>query len=138
MGDLPFGGRVSVDGGMQSITLIHGPSSRLPPCCCYTTALPPFRFSLRISVVLSHHLSLADRRTDGRLSRVRNAPFLFFTSRVPGGEIQVSVCFPFSPLRSLAGIKLLPRRELMLLAVNSSYFSRRVIPRRRLPRLVSL
>lgn len=102
MGDLPFGGRVSVDGGVQSITLIHGPSSLLPPCCCCTTALPLFRFSLRISVVLSHHLSLADRRTDGRLSRVRNAPFLFFTSGVPGGELQVSVCFPSFPSPSPA------------------------------------
>lgn len=140
MSDLPFGGRVSVDGGVQSITLIHGPSSLLPPCCCCTTALPLFRFSLRISVVLSHHLSLADRRTDGRLSRVRSAPFLFFTSGVPGGEIRVSVCFPSSPSprpRGLAGIKLLPRRELMLPAVNSSYFSRRVILRRHLPRLAS-
>lgn len=87
---------MSVDGGVQSITLIHGPSSLLPRVAA-TATLPLFRFSLRISVVLSHHLSLADRRTDGRLSRVRNAPFLFFTSGVPGDEIQVFVCFPSSP-----------------------------------------
>lgn len=55
-----------------------------PLCCCYTTALSPSCFSpSRISVVLSHHLSLEDRRTDERLSRARNAPFLFFTSEVP-------------------------------------------------------
>lgn len=85
----------SVSGWRRAIHHSHSrPILASSPCCCYTATLPLFRFSLRISVVLSHHLSLADRRTDGRLSRVRNAPFLFFTSRVLGDEIQVFVCFP--------------------------------------------
>lgn len=116
----------SVSGWRCAIHHSHSrPILASSPCCCYTTALPPFRFSLRISVVLSHHLSLADRRTDGRLSRVRNAPFLFFTSEVSTGEgIQVRDPCVFLPssLRGLARIKLPP--ELMLPAVNSSYFSR--------------
>lgn len=72
--------------------------------CCYMTAFSLFLLLLlflslshththnillsppHISVVLSHHLSLADRRADGRLSRARNAPFLFFTSPCSGKE----------------------------------------------------
>jgi len=130
----------SVSGWRRAIHHSHSRPILASSPCCYTTTLSLFRFSLRISVVLSHHLSLTDRWTDGRLSRVRNAPFLFFTSVVLGGEIQVSFLFPafLSFPRGLAGIKLLPRRELMLPAVNLSYFSRWVIPRRRLPRLASL
>lgn len=123
MSDLPFGRRVSVDGGVQSITLIHGPSSLLPPMLLlYDRPLTMPLFPSRISVVLSHHLSLEDRRTDERLSRARNAPFLFFTSGVPGEREQSIRVLSFP--RGLAGIKLLPRRELMLPAVNSFYFSR--------------
>jgi len=86
----------SVSGWQRAIHHSHSrPILVSSPCCCDTTALLPFRLSLRISVVLSHHLSLVDRRTDGRLSRVRNAPFLFFTSVVPGEEIQEKYsCFP--------------------------------------------
>jgi hypothetical protein len=40
MGDLPFGRRVSVDGGVQSITLIHGPSARFFPRVA--AVRPPF------------------------------------------------------------------------------------------------
>lgn len=80
-----------------SLSFTAHPRALLPSCCSYTTALSPYRFSSRTSVVLSHHLSLADKRTDGRLSRARNAPFLFFTSVVPCREegIQVSAHLPF-------------------------------------------
>lgn len=114
---------MSVDGGVQSITLIHGPSSLLSPMLLlYDRPLTMPLFPSRISVVLSHHLSLEDRRTDERLSRARNAPFLFFTSGVPREREQSIRVLSFP--RGLAGIKLLPRRELMLPAVNSFYFSR--------------
>lgn len=134
--------RVSVNGGAQSITLIRAVVSArsrararffLLPCSLRPPSPPPLPFfpplvslvSLVSLVVLSHHLSPADRRTDGRLSRACNAPFLFFTfPRGVRARARVRV-FPFSPCRR---IKLLSRRELMLAAVNSSYFSRRVIP----------
>lgn len=97
MSDLPFDRRVSVDGGVQSITLIHGPSSLLPPMLLLygRPLMPPF--PSRITVVLSHHLSLEDRRTDERLSRARNAPFLFFTCtecREKGTKVTVLLSFP--------------------------------------------
>jgi hypothetical protein len=59
---------------------------------------------------------------------VRAARLSYFSppkrpARSRGSSPRYSACvFPL-----LAGIKLLPRRELMLPAVNSSYFSRRVI-----------
>lgn len=110
---------------------IHHSHSRpiLASSSPYVTAIRPPSLTMplfpsRISVVLSHHLSLEDRRTDERLSRARNAPFLFFTSGVPGRKRDQSIRELSFPSRGLAGIKLLPRRELMLPAVNSFYFSR--------------
>jgi len=78
MGGLAFGERVSVDGGAQSITLIRASSFQY--CCLYAATSSLLFLPSHLPCTLSHHLSLADRRTDGRLSRARNAPFLFFTS----------------------------------------------------------
>lgn len=137
MSDLPFGGRVSVDGGVQSITLIHGPSSLLPPVLLlYDCPLTMLLFPSRISVVLSHHLSLEDRRTDERLSRARNAPFLFFTSGVPGERDQSIrvLSFPRRPCRNkTAATKRIDASRCKFVL----FFTAGVIPRRRSLRLVS-
>lgn len=136
MGDLPFGGRVSVDGGVQSITLIHDHPRFFPVLLLYdrSPAIPPFPSHLRCTVTSLIPGRQADRRTLKPCSQRAFPIFHLRSTRRRDPSIRA-----FLPsFHGLAGIKLLPRRELMLPAVNSSYFSRRVIPRRRLPRLASL
>lgn len=137
MSDLPFGRRVSVDGGVQSITLIHGPSSLLSP---YAAAIRPpshaaFPFAhLRCTVTSLIPGRQADRRTLKPCSQ-RAFPIFHLRSAERKGP-KYPCCFPFPA--ALPGIKLLPRRELMLAAANSFlFFTARVIPRRLSLRLVS-
>lgn len=141
-----------MDGGAQSITLIHGPSTRVLLLFPYplllavrpsflstttiTTATVAFLPRTSPQVVLSTVTSLIPgRQADGRTLKPcsQRAFPIFHLRSVPGGRIPSIPCAAFFFPRGLAGIKLLPRRELMFPAVNSSYFSRRVIPAARQP-----
>jgi len=68
----------------------------------------------------------ADRRT---LKPCAQRAFPIFHLLSARQEEEALPRYPACVFPLLAGIKLLPRRELMLPAVNSSYFSRRVIRR---------
>lgn len=136
MSDLLFGGRVSVDGGVQSITLIHGPSSLLPPMFLHDRPLTTLLFPSRISVVLSHHLSLEDGRTDERLSRCSQRAFPIFHLRSVGRRGPKYPCaflFPRSCRNKTAATKRIDASCCKFVL----FFTAGVIPRCRSLRLVS-
>lgn len=82
-----------------SLSFTGHPYARFFPCArLYDRAFPPP--PSHPPVVLSHHLSPADRRTDGRLSRARSAPFLFFTSERREGHRSIRACLSPRPSRN--------------------------------------
>lgn len=108
------------------------------PVCLLAAIRPPSltiaAFPPGISVVLSHHLSVADRRTDERLSRARSAPFLFFTSGVPGGRSPLSPSPPPS-IRAFLSSRPCRNKTAATARIDASrckfvlFFMARVIPR---------
>lgn len=97
MSDLPFGGRVSVDGGVQSITLIHGSSSLLPRVVAIQS---PFRHSaFPFASPLYCHITYLGRQADRRTLKPcsQRAFPIFHLPEVPGGENQVRDPCAFLP-----------------------------------------
>lgn len=103
MGDLLFAGRVSVDGGMQSITLIHDPSTRAlllsptrvvavqPTVLSPTPSSPPsLLFSLsRIPASCTVTSLILGRQADRRTLKpcLQRAFPIFHLQSVPGERI---------------------------------------------------